>query len=139
MEKGDAAFCGLNCAVCKMRSKKIREKALELQEAMDEMNVKEMSKVIPFMHGKYKAHNKLMKFFTESECPGCREEGGNPFCGIRKCARKKGYTTCAECETLCKRFNMLYRVHTDNEIQKNIAVIQKDGIEGLVRDYNKTE
>lgn len=135
MKTSDFAYCGLNCELCKTRSRKIREKAIELQDAMDEMNFAEVSRVIPFMHGKYRNHVKLMKFFTENECPGCRENGGNPFCAIRKCADKRGYTTCAECGKLCKKFDMLFRVHKDGELQRNISILQEKNAEALVDFY----
>ena len=72
-----------------------------------------------------------MAFFSE-ECPGCRNKGGNPFCGIRKCATKRGYFTCAECEELCRKFKALFKIHVDDEIQTNIEHIRENGIDSLV-------
>ena len=41
-------------------------------------------------------------------CPGCRQGGGNGFCGIRKCAKKKGVELCADCEEFpCHRIEGL--------------------------------
>ncbi len=137
MEKSDIAYCGLNCSACKSRFAVIKERAVELKIAMDSVNFDEVAKVIPFMKSKYKGFKKTMDFLNNEECPGCRNNGGNPFCGIRKCASKKNnYYTCAECESLCKKFNMLFKVHIDNEIQENIANIQKNGIDDFVEAYN---
>lgn len=138
MVKSDIAYCGLNCSACKSKFATIKEKAGELKAAMDSVNFDEVAKVIPFMKFKYKGFQKIMTFLNNEECPGCRNNGGNPFCGIRKCAsKKKGYYTCAECESLCKKFNVLFRVHTDNEIQENIAAIQEHGIDGFVAACNE--
>ena len=131
MEKETIAYCGLNCERCQRNFTDIREKAEALVEAMNRVNFSEIAKVIPFMNFKYKRFLKVIEFVSH-KCPGCRNGGGNPFCGIRKCAKKKNYFTCAECEQLCKRFNMLFKVHTDNEIQKNIEQIKKEGIEKIL-------
>jgi len=136
--KNDIAYCGLNCKLCREKYKEIREIATLLQEKMDKVNFSEVAKAIPLMKRKYKGYLKSMEFF-KGECPGCRNKGGNPFCGIRKCATKNGYFTCAECETKypCKKFNMLFRVHIDDEIQTSIENIRNVGIEHHIDLINK--
>ncbi|UYP46163.1 hypothetical protein NEF87_002448 [Candidatus Lokiarchaeum ossiferum] len=136
-EKVDIAYCGLNCKDCKSKFQDIRETAQLLQEKMEAVNFAEMAKVIPFMKRKYKGYLKSMEFF-KGECPGCRNKGGNPFCGIRKCATKRSYFTCAECdlEYPCKKFNMLFRVHIDNEIQVSIENIRNVGINQHIASLN---
>ena len=125
MNINDFAYCGLNCTTCQQRFADIRGKIKSLHESFETVNMKEVAKAIPFMNSKYKSYEKLLKFF-ESECPGCRNKGGNPFCGIRKCAQKKGFETCVECETdMCKKFKMILKVHRDNEIQDNRELIKK--------------
>ena len=124
MEKQDFGYCGLSCTTCKDRFAGIRKQLDDLDAAFDEINMKEVAKAIPFMNSKYKGYQKLAKFF-KTECPGCRNGGGNPFCSIRKCAKKKGYSTCVECETdICKKFKTILKVHTDNEIQDNREIIK---------------
>ena len=40
----------------------------------------------------------------ERSCPGCRQDGGPPFCTIRKCARERGLDLCLYCDEYpCKR------------------------------------
>ncbi len=135
--KEDIAYCGLNCKDCRERFQDIRETAALLQEKMEKVNFSEMAKAIPFMKRKYKGYLKSMEFFKE-ECPGCRNKGGNPFCSIRKCATKHGYFTCAECETEypCKKFDMLFRVHIDDEIQTTIENIRNVGMEHHIKSQN---
>lgn len=140
MTEKDIAYCGLNCYSCKMKFAKVKEKAVELKNEMDNVNFDEIAKVIPFMKFRYNGFKKIMKLFNNEECPGCRNGGGNPFCGIRKCAsKKKKYFSCAECESLCKKFNMLFKIHIDNEIQNNIQFIKKNGIDSFVNKYNKVK
>jgi hypothetical protein len=42
-------------------------------------------------------------------CRGCLSGGGFPGCGIRICAREKGYSICNECSDLedCTKFDYL--------------------------------
>lgn len=125
MEKSDFSYCGLNCKTCKERFKTIRSRIKELDNAFEVVNIQAMAKAIPFMNSKYHGYRKMADFFN-NECPGCRNNGGNPFCGIRKCSKKKGYFTCVECESdLCKKYNSLLKIHKDNEIQNNRELIKQ--------------
>ena len=132
MNKEDIAYCGLDCELCKSKFADIRQKIRILDEAFEKVNMKEMAKAIPFMKFKYWGYKKLTAFFNK-ECSGCRNKGGNPFCGIRKCATKKDYFTCAECGDLCKKFKPLFKIHTDNEIQTNIKQIKANGMDSIVK------
>lgn len=132
MEKEDIAYCGLNCELCKSKFTDIREKIKILDEAFEKVNMQEIAKAIPFMRFKYLGYKKLTVFFRK-ECLGCRNKGGNPFCWIRKCATKKGYFTCAECDDLCKKFKLLFKIHVDDEIQTNIKQIKENGIDSIVK------
>jgi hypothetical protein len=132
LKKEDLAYCGLNCAVCQKKFAEVRQRIESLDKAFETVHMEAMAKVIPFMNFKYSGYKKLAAFFKQ-ECPGCRNKGGNPFCGIRKCATRKGYFTCAECDDLCRKFNTLFKVHIDDEIQDNIKYIKDNGIESLVK------
>ena len=125
MEEIMISYCGLDCNKCREKWAEISIIAKNLDEKLNNINIKEIVKNIPFFKSKYHGYLKTIQFFTKEECLGCRNKGGNPFCGIRKCAIKKGFTTCAECETLCKKFNTLFKIHIDNEIQNNLAEIRK--------------
>ena len=133
MKKEDIAYCGLNCELCKKNFAEIRQKIQSLDESFENVNMQEIAKAIPFMKSKYRGYKKLTAFFSQ-ECPGCREKGGNPFCGIRKCATKKSFFTCAECDALCKKFNALFKIHVDNEIQTNIEEIKEKGLDAFVEE-----
>ena len=129
MSHDEFAFCGLNCTTCQTRFADIREKIHNLDQAFDKVNIAAMTKAIPLMHSKYRGYRKMADFFG-NECPGCRNGGGNPFCGIRKCAKKKGFQTCAECEKdLCGKFASLLKIHNDNEIQNNRELIKNSSRE----------
>ena len=125
MKKNDFGYCGLNCTTCKDRFTDIRSKIDALEEAFEKVNMKGMVKAIPFMNFRYKGYKKLIDFF-KTECPGCKNNGGNPFCSIRKCSKKKNYSTCVECKTdMCSKYNTIMKVHIDNEIQNNRDIIKE--------------
>lgn len=123
MKSNDFAYCGLNCTSCQQKFTNIRLKLTELDDTFSKVNIASVVKQIPFMKGNYKGYRKLSNFFMH-ECLGCRQGGGNPYCSIRKCAIKKGYSSCVECETdMCKRYKGILEVHDDNELQNNRHLI----------------
>jgi len=125
MNKDELAYCGLSCTRCKSKFAEVRNKMNELDIVFKKVNMQEMARVIPFMNSKYKGYKKLVSFFSQ-ECPSCRNKGGNPFCGIRKCALKKKYATCAECSTgFCSKFKPLFKIHDDGEIQNTIKKLKE--------------
>ncbi len=132
MEDIMISYCGLDCYKCREKWAEISKAANILDEKLKNINFNEIVKMIPFFKLKYNGYLKTIRFFTKKECPGCRNNGGNPFCGIRKCAIKKEFTTCAECEEICKKFKPLLKIHTDNEIQNTLAEIRKLGINKMV-------
>jgi hypothetical protein len=51
---------------------------------------------------------KFLHGLRRGECPGCRAGGGPPFCGIRKCAKKRKVKVCVFCSRWpCHRIKML--------------------------------
>jgi hypothetical protein len=94
-------YCGLYCGLCAQRSRIPRE-ANRLKESMVKEGYEFWGKELP----------KFKDFWTfltdlsnpEKSCPGCRQDGGPPFCSIRKCARKSKLDVCVFCkEYPCKR------------------------------------
>ena len=55
-------------------------------------------------------------------CPGCRQNGGNPSCEIRRCAREKEIILCPLCSDYpCSKFNWL-------PTSKNYPMLVKDNL-----------
>ena len=75
----------------------------------------------------FKVFWKFLGGLERGPCPGCRKGGGPPFCGIRKCARRKQVEVCVYCdEWPCHRIKMLAKgYHTlipDAERMKRIGL-----------------
>ena len=125
MNQAELAYCGLNCAECQRRFAGVRRAMSDLDTAFEKVNMEQMARAIPLMNLNYRGYRKLVSFFSR-ECPGCRDKGGNPFCGIRRCAAKRNHRTCAECsDGLCGKFKTLFRIHSDGEIQHNTRQLRE--------------
>jgi len=95
-------YCGLYCNACGIRQGKIKTAVNNLREIVAyygfDKAMPELAKWEPTL--KYynefnQVMNGLVKMF--GDCPSCLQGGGDPNCKVRKCAKQKGYRTCAEC------------------------------------------
>jgi len=88
-------FCGLYCGLCASRHR-IPERAAALRDAMRKEGYDNWGKVMP-QFGDFWAF--LNNLADSSAVCNCRKGNcGPPFCGIRKCAQKKGIEVCPFCE-----------------------------------------
>ena len=94
-------YCGLYCDLCAQRER-ISRQASALRASM-------INESYEFWGPELSGFNEFWSFLTDlcdpdKACPGCRQDGGAPFCGIRKCARKRGVEICVFCEEYpCER------------------------------------
>ncbi|MCJ7506058.1 DUF3795 domain-containing protein [Candidatus Bathyarchaeota archaeon] len=94
-------YCGLYCGLCAQRCRISRE-ASRLKESMVKEGYEFWGKELP-------GFKDFWTFLTDlsnpgKSCPGCRQDGGPPFCSIRKCAKKNKLDVCVFCkEYPCKR------------------------------------
>jgi len=94
-------YCGLYCRLCGLRNR-IPRQARFLRESMQKEGYESWGKNIPGFHEFWKFMENLCD--PEKACPGCRRNGGPPFCSIRKCARKRKIDLCVFCKQYpCKR------------------------------------
>lgn len=91
----EISYCGLYCGLCASRGR-IPDRAEALREAMAKEGYEFWGKEIPGFEGFWEFLNRICD--KEKSCPGCRQGGGPPFCGIRKCARAKDVEICARCD-----------------------------------------
>lgn len=116
-------YCGIDCSQCLGYKMNISEAAKNLRRELRKEGMKKIWSEIPIL-GEYEPFKKSLDGLAMLRCPkGCRGNGGNPFCKIRKCCMKKGYWSCGECELLedCKKIEYI----TKNYNQKNIKILKK--------------
>ena len=103
------APCGLNCEKCvAYHDGPVRHTSIQLQELLGNFDqyAERYSKFIPVFQN-YPSFKQMLKFFTESNCKGCR--GGHnqyPTCGVATCDKiNQGQVDfCFECEEFpCNR------------------------------------
>jgi hypothetical protein len=88
-------YCGLHCNLCSQRGR-IPLQSAALRDTMRKEGWEFWGNTIPGFKGFWKFLGGMSD--PDKSCPGCRQGGGPPFCGVRKCARRKGLDLCIECE-----------------------------------------
>lgn len=88
-------YCGLYCGLCAHRNR-IPQSAALLRDAMHKEGYDNWSKDLPQFSEFWKFLNDLAE--SESRCSCRAGQCGPPFCGIRKCAAKKGVDACPFCD-----------------------------------------
>ena len=87
--------------------------------------MKQVWPLIPFL-GDYEAFKKTLDGLARLGCSGCREGGGPPWCKIRRCARRRDYYTCAQCDEFesCDRLASLEPGHKSEHV-KSLRKLKK--------------
>ena len=121
------AYCGLDCRQCFGYTQTIPEAAKNLRRVMRAERMKAAWAGMPFL-GDYDSFKKTLDRLASLSCKGCRENGGNPWCKIRKCCRKKGYESCAQCDQFetCDKLKILETYHKDEHL-RNLRKVKKSG------------
>ena len=138
-EQNLIAYCGLYCGDCFARKGTIadlaRDLRKELRQTRFDILAEGISEVPMFKVFKdYQICYGVLGGMVKFRCKrACRENGGNPFCKIRKCCEKKNFKGCWECEEIrtCKKFNELNSTHGDAH-RKNIGLIKRKGYAGFL-------
>ncbi len=95
-----AAYCGLYCGACGLKTGQIRNAAQTLQHMLKAYNYNEwaptLAEFVPATKH-YREFEGVMEWLVTQDCEGCPAGGGNPGCTIRICAKEKGFAGCWEC------------------------------------------
>jgi hypothetical protein len=133
------AYCGLYCNACRIRQEKVKEAVTNLRDTIAsfgiEKSVPELANWEPsFKH--YDEFKQVMDGLTKifGYCAGCLENGGDPNCKVRLCARQKGYRTCSVCTEAqsCQKLNP-YRKYFEPALQS----IKESGIKDYAEKMQK--
>lgn len=128
--------CGIYCGACPFYRSKIPNLAQKLKE---EIKREKFDKIaVPFdWVGNYKDFKKWINFLARAECEGCQTGGGNPFCSIRRCCRKKELTSCADCDEMpCKKLEWISERYRNWNL-KNLKRIRKIGYKEWLKEMNE--
>jgi len=94
MERKYICYCGFYCECCVVKAR-IRPAA---QNLLDEMKRGGFENFIEHIPGGSEFWPFLKNMAEEGLCISCRENGGDPGCAIRNCAKNRGVDMCALCD-----------------------------------------
>lgn len=128
---GLTGYCGLYCGDCAFGKGTIPDLARDLRKELREARFDKIAEVIPFKEFKqYQQCYEVLGALVKMRCKGCRTSSRSKFCNIAKCAIKKGYVGCWDCEGFagCKKLEFLEPVHGEGHL-KNLRKISKVGVD----------
>lgn len=123
-------YCGLYCGDCKFQDGTIPDLARDLRKELRSVRFDKVAEVIPFKEfDHYQECYEVLGAMVKLRCKGCRVSGRSKFCPPAKCAVKKGYEGCWECDEFaeCKKLEFLEPIHGDGHL-KNLRKIGKVGV-----------
>ncbi len=132
-------YCGLYCGDCFVHSGVIadlsRDLRKELRSARFDRTAEALAEVPMFrVFGSYSECYEVLGAMVKFRCKrACRGGGGNPYCKIRKCCQRKGYTGCWECSDFegCAKLEELSAVHGAAGV-RNLRRIRRSGVKSFV-------
>jgi hypothetical protein len=112
---GVLGYCGARCLTCFAYKQNVSEAAKALRRELRAEKLKESWKEFPFL-ADYASFKKSLDGLAMLRCTKmCRGGGGNPWCKIRRCAQKREFAGCWECDAAdaCKELLPAYRPNLD--------------------------
>jgi len=108
MSLEDVTYCGLYCGLCASR-RCIPQQAATLRETLRREGYDRGYFDVPGLAQVFVAFWEGLNRLAETPCPGCRADGGNPDCGVRRCAQERGVIACPLCTDYpCQRLQVLH-------------------------------
>ena len=137
MNRNLAGCCGIYCGACFAHRGTISQKATELREVLNKERFGRRIATAFDWIGDYSEFSKVLSRLKNLKCQGCGAGGGNPWCSIRKCCQKKGFTSCAECnEFPCEKLDWITKRYNKWNL-RNLERITEVGIEEWLREQEE--
>ena len=137
MNEAMIAYCGLHCGDCLSYKGEIADMARDLRKKLRETKFKRHAAGLTKYFKDFAEYERcytVLGAMVRLRCRrACRDGGGNPYCKIRACCRKKGIRGCWECglfET-CAKLVFLEDVHADAHL-KNLRKLKRQGVEAFL-------
>ena len=138
-EKDLIAYCGIYCGDCFIHQGKVADLSRDLRKELRKYHFDKMAKsfsevprfaVLKDYPQCYDVLGELVKLRCHKTC---RDDGGPPFCKMRKCCRKKGIDGCWECAEFetCAELDFVKTYHGDAHL-KNLRKLKKAGVDGFL-------
>lgn len=109
--KDQVAPCGLRCGECDLGNGTVAEMAINLKDYIQKFDLPSWVHELPGGDDidLDRLDQNLIWVSRSLKCPGCLRGGGNPDCPIRICSKKRGFSSCSQCDDLkaCTNFDWL--------------------------------
>jgi hypothetical protein len=135
--------CGLYCYECPSYTQRVANLAADLRKQLKRDEFDKYSDMMAKMPGleafeNYKQCIELLEAMKQIRCKGCKAGGWDRSCKIRKCAIKKKYKGCWQCEMFetCKTLKLLEDGQQNIHL-KNLRKIKKVGPSAFVKTKSK--
>jgi hypothetical protein len=131
------AYCGLYCGDCFFYKGEVADLARDLRKELRRLKLNQTYEEFSKFAKEFKNFPycyEVLGAMVKMRCKkACRGGGGFPFCKIRKCAKKRGFEGCWQCDEFetCKKLDFLKPTHKDAHI-KNLRIIKKQGIDKFI-------
>ena len=101
--------CGIYCGACFAYRGKVASRAAQLKQELEKERFRRIASAFKWV-GDWRQFSRWLYWLTKFKCKGCQTGGGWPWCSIRRCCQRKGYTSCAECELMpCEKLEWITR------------------------------
>jgi hypothetical protein len=135
--------CGLYCYECPSYTQKVASLAGDLRKQLKRVEFDKYADMMAKMPGfeafkNYKQCIELLHVMQKIRCKGCKAGGWDRSCKIRRCAIKKKYKGCWQCDIFetCQTLKLLE--DGDKNIHlKNLRKIKKVGKSAFVKTKSK--
>ena len=128
--------CGIYCGACFAYRGEVSRKAEQLRDELKREKFRRIATAFGWV-GDWTQFNRWLYWLTRFKCEGCQAGGGWPWCPIRKCSQKKGFTSCAECEEMpCEKLEWITRRYKKWNL-KNLRRIREVGVDKWLREQAK--
>lgn len=140
MNNEDIAYCGLYCAECPNKTGAIADLARDLRKELRTYRFDKTAELLGTFsffqeYKNYPTCYEVLGAMVKMRCyKTCKQGGANPGCKIRKCAQKKNYNGCWECDSFenCEKLDFLNTNHGKAHIM-NLKKINKKGVDEFLK------
>ncbi|HEY1406675.1 MAG TPA: DUF3795 domain-containing protein [Spirochaetota bacterium] len=133
--------CGLDCSRCVYYADgKIRSASTDLKTMLTgfEKMARNFSNIEPRL-AQYDGFEKVLSFFTEASCKGCRQGSRCiPGCAAHDCVREKNIDFCFECDEFPCTKNT-FQPMLEAKWKSNNQAMKESGVEAFYNDGKKKQ
>ena len=119
-------ICGVYCGQCPNGNGRVSMMAQELKRLVDTTRYEWVRDYVKSFS--FDEFRKGLEWFSDSQCPMCLRNGGNPQCENRKCATRKSLQSCLQCDEYMTCNSTVYQRETYPFVADNYRRVKEVGL-----------